>query len=222
MDERITLWKRDYGRIFKVRISGQDYIYRTLNVGECGKVLYLLHSNAMVEAEDVALGAVLHPKINLNDIPVPVARFLSDFIIAASEIFEADGLKKVITVARKNVEQLMSNDFTQWKLALLSVFPGYSFDDLDRMPVQKFFDLIILAEEFSGKSFIDYKKLNISGGKKRYQSRGRPPIENTKDSKELELTNTTKSILKKHKIDEETVVDAHNSLREHWLKYKKR
>lgn len=160
LKNKVNQWKKIYGKVFSTTITGETYIYRTLNVGECSKILELIENKKQDEAEDLALGAVLYPEnFNLDQVAVDVANKLSGFILDYSHVFSADGANRVIEKANEEVDKLLTLDFFKWKLAILNIFPGYTLSDLDEMNIQEFFNLLVLGERLSKQQLISYNKM---------------------------------------------------------------
>jgi len=218
MDEKIKCWKQQYGRIFRVKIQGQYYIYRTLNIRECDRVFSLLRQNKTVEAEDVALNAVLFPDgFNPGKTPIQLTRLLADFVLEFSDIFKPDGLKSVLEIARNNLNQFMQDDFSQWKLAILSIFPGYTLSTLNAMSVQEFFNLLVLAEDYSGKKLINYKKMD----KESKISKNTAQQKIQRDADGMIPMEKGQKFAPQEQLIELAKDEATQNLREHWSKFKK-
>ena len=157
---KINQWKKSHGKVFITKIKGEEYIYRTLNVGECEIVLRDLGKDKQPEVEDVALKAILYPEnFNADNITVELAKYLTTFILNSSKIFKPEGIAEVISIAKNELAQRLESDFFSWKLALLQILPGYSLSDLDKLGVQEFFNLLVLAEKLSGKKLINYGQI---------------------------------------------------------------
>jgi hypothetical protein len=91
--EQINDWKRMYGAVYSVRISGKPYIYRGLMRAEfkniarnASLIANQIDSNTALEEANVEV-ASLHPKItkdNINSVPAGVITVLSGHIMEAS------------------------------------------------------------------------------------------------------------------------------------------
>jgi len=172
VNDNIKRWKQIHGRILKTRIQGQDYIYRTLTVGECSRVQAFLRAGKTPDAEDVAFTAILAPDhCDPDTLPAPLASKLAEFVIKASKVFEPESLKTLILAARDNANQFLKDDLAQWKLMIMRLFPGYTLSALNALSVDEFFDLLLLAEHVSGQPVIDYKALNQEAAHKQQDTR---------------------------------------------------
>jgi len=82
--EKIQEWKTKYGRVRKVVISGIEYYFRPLTLGEYTNIQKLMDAdvNSNAEVETIKTG-VLHPEI-AEEPPAGVVLTLSDEILKIS------------------------------------------------------------------------------------------------------------------------------------------
>lgn len=207
MDEKlIKQWKLLYGNIYKVKISDQEYIYRTLSVKEYSEILPLIDSDDESAIEEIALSAVLYPEI--NDTSVGLSAKLTELIINASKIFTEQGFKDLVLKARENVSKFYKNDLSSWKLILINVFPSYSLEYIDSLSIQELFNKIILVEKITGKSII------VLPGEQKTRPKRRREMTELDEDKMLMNKATTND---KRASDEAAAEEAAETLRQHYL-----
>jgi hypothetical protein len=212
---QINVWKKQYGSIYRAKIQGDEYIYRTLNVGECAKVISLLEENKQTEIEEFVLCAVLSPdNIEIDETPSVVIKRLSEYIIKATNVFTEEGFKQVVQKARENAEKWMNNDLSQWKLLLLKVFPGYTLEYIDSLPIQELFNKITLAEKVTGERLIV-----LQGEKPNKRVERRPPPAPV-DETDGQLVAANGKFMSQRELEEIGAQEAFANLREHYLQHK--
>ena len=210
MNGEINEWKKVYGKIFKTKAEGKEYIFRTLNVGEVCEILAFFQKNSVEEAEDIALRAILYPEdFNSDKQPNVLVKKLADDIINCSKVFDPDGIQEIIKSARKKAEESMADNFYQWKLSLIQVFPAYKLSDLDALSVQEFFNLLAIMEELTGKKVINDVQID----------------KNISEMKEQEIDNSSvmthdKKFLSQKELEIISADKATKNLMSHWKKHK--
>ncbi len=149
----IQKWKQKYGKIYRVVINGGTYIYRQLTIGECSVIYPLIESGQ--DAEDEILKAVLYPEnFDPDKVLLGITSALTTYILKSSKIFDQDIFVKYVNEVRNRVKSLMSNPFYVWKMAIIQNLPGYTFEDLDKLNIDKFFELVCLCEEIGKQQLI--------------------------------------------------------------------
>jgi len=210
MNGKIKEWKKKYGKVYKTKAEGKEYIFRTLNVGETCEILALFQKNSIEEAEDFALRAVLYPEdFNLDNLSNVAAKKLAEQILELSRIFDPRGIQEIIVKAREHASESLKNDFFRWKLDLMGIFPSYKLSDLDDMSIQEFFKLIALAEEMLGKKLINDGKIEESV----------QTVEAEVPKEEL-IAKQGGKFLSQKELEMISADSATNSLMQHWKKHK--
>ena len=207
--DKVKEWKSKYGKIFSTIIGGEEFIYRILNVGESQRVYELMENN-QTTAEDFILQVVLYPfDFNPDNYSHGVIDKLVKQIIDSNKIFDATNFSKIIEEVRTELESTFKTDIFQWKMLLISIFPGYSLSDLDKMNIRDFFKLLVLAEKVTGKNLINYEQLE----------------KNEAESKEklsnIDTSNVTDKFMSQRDLEQISADTATQNLKEHWKRYKK-
>lgn len=159
-ENTIKEWKKIHGKIFKTKIDGEEYIYRTLTVGECSKIFAKTQEDSDQDVTELTFVAVLFPeKFDAKNVSCGVAESLSNIILESTKIFSADSLTKLLVETQQRITSEANNDLFKWKLAILKTFPGYTPTDLDKMSIDQFFDILMLVEFLTDEKLINYEKL---------------------------------------------------------------
>lgn len=151
--EEIEKLKVKYGKIFKITIEGREYIYRKLNLGE---ILSIQTIKDEVKLSIHILNCVLYPACTDNISPGDYL-ILKDTLLEAIEIKTDEDLIKSINFARQRVDVYMQNLFFNWKLHIIKTFPCYKFEDIDKLQIEDFMDLLLLSENITGINITNYK-----------------------------------------------------------------
>lgn len=214
MNEKIREWKQQYGKIYKVKVEGKEYIFRLLNIGEICTVLAFFQNQKSTEAEDIALKAVLYPEdFDPEDISPRISEKITNHVLEYTKVFSPTGVMELVTNSRARIAESMKNDFFKFKLTIMGIFPGYTMRELDSLNPVEFFDILTTAEEVTGKKLINDGGIQESMNKNEIKEEGYNP------AGELEVSGD--KFLSKHELDMIAADKATESLREHWMKYKK-
>ncbi len=148
MDRQIKRWKAQYGKIYRINVLKQDYIFRSLLMGEYHRVS---QQDDPVEKERIILTCgVLYPNINLTTIPSGVAERLVICISQVTNITE-----KTITdkVQEKRDELGMTDDYLKWKCQMIKAL-NYKPEEIDNMTFDRFVEALVMAEEVLGAPLV--------------------------------------------------------------------
>ena len=212
MNEQIRNWKKLYGKIFATKIEGKEYIYRSLNIGEICSILTSIQQGQNTEAEDIALKAVLYPLDFDSDESILLSQTLANFIIESSQVLNPREIKNIIEDSRKRISLLLQNDFFQWKLCIMKVFPGYTLFDLDKLSASDFFDVLVLAEELTKEKLINDDRIEENANK----------LNDLPKDEHGDLITTGNKFLSKRELELISADKATKNLRQHYMKYKNR
>ncbi len=148
MEEQIAKWKAEFGKIYRVRLMNQDYIFRPLLMSEYHTVA---QQDDPVEKENIILSrGVLYPPIDLSTIPSGVAERLVIYISQATNITEDTIIQKV---QEKRDLLGMTDDYLKWKCHLIRTL-NYKPEEVDAMSLDKFINALVMAEEVLGAPLI--------------------------------------------------------------------
>ena len=148
MEEQINKWKAEFGKVYRIRMLHQDYIFRPLRMSEYHQIS---QQEDPVEKELIILSrGVLHPKIDLDTIPSGVAERLVLYISHVTNITEETILQKV---QEKRDALGMTDDYLKWKCHLIKAL-NYKPEEVDAMNLDQFIEALVMAEEVLGAPLI--------------------------------------------------------------------
>lgn len=213
MNEKIKIWKNEFNKIFKVSISGKVIYYRSLSIGEISEVLSYYKTGNNLSAEKIILDCVLYP---LDFVPnnegYLLVQNLVECITRSAKLFEIESIEEVVKLSRDWLKENMENDLFQWKMILIKTFPGYTFENLNNLDPDKFFKLLVLAEEVNGKKLINLTGDKIKS-KKIHKDPGPTPVRETRKKD---------GFLDKREMEEEAANESFDVLREVYTRVKPR
>ena len=141
MEEQIEKWKAEFGKVYRITMLRQDYIFRPLHMSEYHLVS---QSEDPVEKEMIILSrGVLYPKIDLATIPSGVAERLVLYISSITNITEETILQKV---QEKRDKLGISDDYLKWKCHIIKAL-NYKPEEVDAMNLDKFIEALVMTEE---------------------------------------------------------------------------
>jgi hypothetical protein len=218
----VTEAKHRFGRLFQMTIGGTKYIYRLPTVKESSRIFRLFREskNEMVERE--ILCCVVDPVCDWGKSPFRLTKQIAERILKSAKIFDDTGIKDAVVAANRYADELSGDDFGAQKLAVMQIFPGYTLEILDRMQVQDFFTLAVLAEKISGRPLFDYKALGISAKKGQPRKKPMPQTSQHTNYSDIELPKGTKQWIDQENLDRQAAEDSAAKLREHWNTLKQR
>ena len=155
--ETISQWKRKYGRIFKVEVLNQPYYYRRLNIGELS-LHFNFNVNQIDKEDEIVSSVLIHPIIDLKNSPAGVITFLYKCVISSTGCLDEENISYLINTARVSVDSDFNSDIMTWKLAILQIFPGYTFEHLDEMSLFDFFKLVAICENVTGQKLFNMQE----------------------------------------------------------------
>lgn len=148
MEKQIKRWKAQYGKIYRINLLKQDYIYRSLLMGEYHHVS---QQDDPVEKEKIILSCgVLHPNINLATIPSGIAERL---VICISQITDITEKTIIDKVQEKRDELGLTDDYLKWKCQMIKAL-NYKPEEVDAMTFDQFVTALVMAEEVLGAPLV--------------------------------------------------------------------
>jgi len=155
LKEQIVYWKSLYDKIYKIQIGINQYIYRRPNLGEILSIRNTQVSKDEIKLSLYVLNCILYPE-DKNSISPGDYSILRDAILKSNPILEDKDIDKNINDARNRVNFYMQDLFFMWKLHVIKTFPGYKFEDLDKLQLPDFLDLVLLVENITGISITNF------------------------------------------------------------------
>lgn len=145
----IQKWKRMYGHVYKIIISGDTWYYRALRMCEIRAV------STCIDQEEKELSilksGVLHPTVsNLNNITAGAAEALVLLISRVTDATEESILRKV---SEQRDKLGMSDDYLKWKVEIIRSL-NYTPEQVDEMTIDEFVGALVLAEEVQGRPLV--------------------------------------------------------------------
>jgi len=176
-NEQIERWKSIYGKVFKITLQENTFIYRRPNLGE---ILSLQVTKNENKAAGYILDCILYP-IDKGVVLPGEYIILKDKICSSVKLQTDEDLENYISDARKRVNVYSTNMFFIWKMSIIKVFPAYTFDVLDKLQVEDFMDLLILAETQLGYSLTKFGSVEINPKNKKIDKDGAVKVEEYKE-----------------------------------------
>lgn len=154
--DQIRKWKDIYKNVYQVSLGSNIYIYKKLNLGECEIIQRFLQNSDNVGAEKYILKfALLYPNPkDLKNSPAGELTTISNTILNDAGIFDEKSLTSLLNNSRKEVEEMFKDDIFQWKLGIITTFPGYTFGDLENMDPYSFFKLLRICEIIRNENLV--------------------------------------------------------------------
>lgn len=148
MEEQIKKWKAEFGKVYRITLLKQDYIFRPLRMNEFHLIS---QTDDPIEKEMIILHqGILYPKIDLSQIPSGVAERLVLYISQITNITEESILRKV---QEKRDKLGMTDDYLKWKCHLIKTL-NYKPEEVDAMNFDQFIEALVMAEEVLGAPLV--------------------------------------------------------------------
>lgn len=141
----IISWKELYGDIFCIKISGKQYIFRSLNKAE-HTLLLSIGDNLGVDTSDMIVElCLLHPRITIDEFSQMLAgssETLLKSILDSSGFSGTESIEKDINAARDSMNTLEN----QIVSIVCKAFPGLKPDAIDKMNYSTLIKYLAMAE----------------------------------------------------------------------------
>lgn len=139
---QIDEWKAKYRNVYLVEFQDEDFVFRSLTLGEFSAVQDVAQESNVDAEECIVRAALLHPDLG-DTVPAGLWSSLASEILDIS-YFNAPGLMKRVVITKRE----QSNNLpTQIKAFIIAAIPTYNDYDLDNMTFDQLADRVILAEQ---------------------------------------------------------------------------
>jgi len=152
--EIISEWKSIWGPIWRITISGYEFIYRRLTISE-HRVMHSASLNDCEFEDAVVREALLYPE-DLGDLPAMIPTVLAGHILDASMLGADSDSWSVYLNSRKDSltsrrvdgsrELVIDDPIIPLVVQICQVFPAYKPDELLKLPVSDLLDRLAWAE----------------------------------------------------------------------------
>lgn len=142
MKDKIAEWKNQYGRVFKIRLEGNDVYYRNMVASE------MITDNGVEGTEELAKNVILY-----SERPLKLAGSfakIADHVLQGSAVESLDDLK---LKAIENRDKIQNNLILNLISQICAVYP-YTPDQLMNKTFDQLFDIISMIEVSTGREII--------------------------------------------------------------------
>lgn len=141
IDELIKKFKARYARLYWVQIGHHQFIWRELTRKEYRRICETTKNEYSLE-ELVCNTAILHPKIDFKNYYAGIPGVLAPIIVETSGFIDQRQLIQTLETHRAS----MSSFENQAETYIKTVFPQYTFEEMENWTVDKLLNVLARAE----------------------------------------------------------------------------
>lgn len=148
MEKQLSMWKNNYGKIYKIKTTLNEYIVKIPNVGDCEKLQRIEKTCDKITFKYAVLDHVLYPE--KEKIYEADSDILATFILDSAFIFSEVKYKELLTISQSKINE----DIFNMKVLVCANFNFISWNEINNMSIEDLFAFIRLVENNTKKEIL--------------------------------------------------------------------